>query len=230
MNLLYNIFMDDFSKIVEAAKKSLENPGTSPSPLPKQESNEFSTIYVFRHSETDDNFNRIFSGRRDSKLTPRGIEQAKTLAFKLKDKHFDLAYSSPLSRCRDTLSEVLKYHPDVHTILEPLLLERDYGVLTGKSKVQLMKEDFELAVKYRRGYDFPLPGGESLKDVQEKRVYPFCKRLTQELKNVKKNIVICCTNNTMRIIRMFFEKLTIEEMQTLENPFDDFASYVVGEK
>lgn len=219
--------MDDFSFLVEAAKKSLKNPGVSSLPLPKNESADFPTVYVFRHAETEDNFNKIFSGRHDSKLTPKGIAQAKSLAKKLKDKHFDIAYSSPLSRSVDTAKEVLVYHPRVNLILEPLLLERDYGELTGKSKEQLMKDNFELAIKYRRGYDFPPPGGESLKDVQEKRVFPFCKKLVAELKSQRKNVAISCTNNTMRIIRMFFENLTVEEMQTLENPFGDYAAYVV---
>jgi len=219
--------MEDFTKIAEAARKSLANPGVSQNPLPKKESEKYSNLYVFRHAETEDNFKRIFSGRHDSPLTKRGNEQAKRLAEKLKDKHFDLAYSSPLSRSIDTLKAVLVFHPGVEMILEPLLLERDYGELTGKSKDKLMKENFELAVKYRRGYDFPPPGGESLKDVKEKRVDPFCQKLSDELKSRKQNAVISCTNNTMRLIRMFFEKLSIEQMQTLENPFEDYACYVV---
>lgn len=221
--------MEDFRAISEAAKKSLLNPGLSSLPLPKNESNEHPTVFVFRHAETVDNFNRIFSGRRDSPLTPNGIKQAKKLAKKLKDKRLDIAYTSPLTRCKDTLKEVLFYHPSVEVVEESLLTERDYGELSGTSKSELMEKNFELAVKYRRAFDFPPPGGESLKDVKEKRVYPFCQRITDELKTQKKNAAICCTNNTMRIIRMYFENLTIEEMQTLENPFDDFASYVIKE-
>lgn len=221
--------MEDFSAISEAAKKSLISPGLSSLPLPKHESNKFPTVFVFRHAETFDNFNRIFSGRRDSPLTPNGIKQAKELAKKLEDKRLDIAYTSPLSRCKDTLKEVLFYHPLARVVVENLLVERDYGNLTGMSKSKLMEENFELAVKYRRAFNFPPPGGESLKDVKEKRIYPFCQRITDELKTQKKNAAICCTNNTMRIIRMYFENLTIEEMQTLENPFDDFASYVIKE-
>jgi len=218
---------DNFKKLIEAAKKSLENPGHSPRPLPKKESEKFSVIYVFRHTETYDNRRRVFSGRRNTRLTPRGIKQAKQLAKKLKGKRIDLAYCPPLIRCKWTLREVLRYHPGVKIIVDPLLVERDYGELTGKSKLKLMRENFELAVKYRRGYDFPPPGGESFKDVQTKRIFPFCRRLEKELSKTKKNVAICCTNNTMRLIRMYFEKLTIFQMQTLENPFGDYAAYVV---
>ena len=88
-----------------------------------------------------------------------------------------------------------------------------------------MREDFEKAVLYRRSYDFPPPDGESLKAVKNKRVFPFCQKLVLELRKEEKTVAICCTNNTMRLIRMFFEKLTIEQMLTLENPFGDYAAY-----
>jgi 2,3-bisphosphoglycerate-dependent phosphoglycerate mutase len=182
---------------------------------------------LFRHTQTYDNLKRVFSGRRNTRLTPEGIKQARKLAQKLKNKKIDLAFRPPLIRCQQTLDEVLKFHPGVEVIVEPLLVERDYGKLTGKSKIKLMKENFELAVKYRRAYDFPPPGGESFKEVKEKRIDPFCRRLVKMLRREKKNVAISATNNTMRLIRMFFENLSVIQMQTLENPFGDYASYVV---
>lgn len=185
-------------------------------------------IYLFRHAQTHDNRRRIFSGRRNSRLTLLGVKQAERLAKNLKGKKIDLFISSPLARCLETLKPLRKYYPDVPLEKEKLLLERDYGRLTGKSKKKLMREDFEKAVLYRRSYDFPPPGGESLKEVQQKRVFPFCKKLFARAKKERINVAICGTNNTMRLVRMFFEKLTIEEMLTLENPFDDYASYPVS--
>lgn len=217
----------NFSLLVKAAKRSLERPGLSSKPLPKSESSKHSNIYLFRHTQTYDNLRRIFSGRRNSRLTPEGIRQAKELALKLKNKRIDLAFRPPLIRCKQTLDEVLRFHPEAEVVVESLLVERDYGELTGKSKVKLMRENFELAVKYRRAYDFPPPGGESLKEVKEKRIYPFCKKLVKMLKRERKNVAICATNNTMRLIRMFFENLSVIQMQTLENPFGDYASYIV---
>jgi len=216
----------DFEKIKKAALASLKHPGGG-GELPKEESSCFPTVYLFRHTQTFDNARRIFSGRRDSRLTPLGIKQARMLARKLKNKKFDVAIISPLTRCFQTIKEVLVYHPKVPIEREKLLLERDYGLLTGRSKEKLMREDFEKAVLYRRSYDFPPPQGESIKVVQTKRVYPFCQKLVKRLKQQRINVAVCCTNNTMRLVRMFFEKLTIEEMLTLENPFADYAAYVV---
>lgn len=215
-----------FKKIKEAAIASLKEPGGKQKALPKKESEKYSTIYVFRHTETYDNFRRIFSGRRESRLTSKGIKQARDLAQKLKNKKIDLFIISPLIRCKQTIKPIKKYHQRAKIISEKLLLERDYGKLSGKSKLKLMEQDFEKAVLYRRSYDYPPPKGESIKDVQ-KRILPFCKKLEKQASQEKNSVAICCTNNTMRLIRMYFEKLSIEQMLTIENPFSDYASYVV---
>lgn len=216
----------DFQKIKKAAITSLKNPGKCLS-LPKTKEGKYSTLYVFRHSQTFDNIRRVFSGRRNSKLTPEGIRQAKRLANLLKSKKIDFFISSPLSRCLETLEEVRVFHKQVSLVKEPLLLERDYGKLTGKSKTKLMRKSLEKAILYRRSYDFPPPGGESLKEVQIKRVFPFCGKLVKKMRSEKINVAVCCTNNTMRLIRMYFERLSIEEMLTLENSFEDYASFSV---
>jgi len=216
-----------FEKIKKAAIASLKEPGGQRKPLPKKESNKFSTLYVFRHAETHDNYRRIFSGRRQSRLTRQGIKQAKLLAQKLKNKKIDLFIISPLVRCRQTVKPIKEYHPKAKLKVEKLLIERDYGKLTGKSKIKLMQENFEKAVLYRRSYEVAPPGGESLRQVQQKRVFPFCKKLEKKLSKEKINVAICCTNNTMRLIRMYFENLSIEGMLTLENPFCDYAAYVI---
>ena len=216
----------NFEKIKKAAIASLEAPGKQKKPLPKKESIRFSTLYVFRHSETHDNERRIFSGRRQSRLTGQGIKQAKFLARELKNKKIALFIISPLIRCQQTVKPIKKYHPRAKLKKEKLLTERDYGRLTGKSKTKLMRENFKKAVLYRRSYQVSPPGGESIKQVQQKRVFPFCKKLEKKLSQEKINVAICCTNNTMRLIRMYFEKLSIEEMLTLENPFTDYVAFV----
>lgn len=218
----------DFEKIKKAAIASLEKPGGRKKPLPKKESDRYSTIYVFRHTETYDNFRRIFSGCRQSRLTPAGVNQAEVLARKLKNRKIDLFISPPLIRCKQTIKPIRKHHRGIKLSIEKLLKERDYGRLTGKSKLRLMKQEPKRAILYRRSYDYPPPGGESIKTVQQKRVFPFCKKLEKKLLKEKINVAICCTNNTMRLIRMYFEGLSIEEMLTLENPFADYSAYIVG--
>ena len=220
---------------LESAQKSLETPGLAIKPLPKtDESSGGPILYLFRHGETEDNKNRIFSGRRNSLLTPKGIEQSKELAAKLKDKKIDVAIFSDIAegksdRAERTLEEVLKFHPQTKKEPAELLVERDYGELTGTSKTELNQKDPELCLKYRRSWDFPPPGGESLKMVWENRVKKFCQDLEERIQKEKINVAISCTNNTMRLIRMYFEKLSIEQTLELENPLaKDFASYLIN--
>jgi len=83
-----------------------------------------STIYLFRHGQSEFNLSKTFTGWIDAKLTPLGIEQAKALGEMLKDKTIDLAYSSSLSRAIDTLKEVLIYHPECReTIIDDRIIK-----------------------------------------------------------------------------------------------------------
>lgn len=216
-------------KLYQAASKSLEKPGKSPQ-LPKKESRTDSVLYLFRHGETYDNKRRIFSGWRQSRLTDRGIIQAEILAKKLKNKRVDLGIQSRLVRSKDTLKIVLKYHPNAKIERDDRIIERNYGDLNGTSKLKMMKENPELAVKYRRGYNFPPPHGESIKMV-EKRVIPFCKELIRRMQKVKLNVAVSAHGNSMRAMRGFLEKMSRIEMLTHENPLgEDYCAYVIKVK
>ncbi len=218
---------------LESAQKSLETPGLAGTPLPKADESASGEpiLYLFRHGETEDNKNKIFSGRHDSPLTAEGVKQAQVLAKKLKDKKIDLSIYSDLIRAKNTLDEVLKFHPETNVEASQLLLERDYGDLTGTSKAKLNQKDPELCLKYRRSWDFPPPNGECLKMVWENRVKKFCQDLEERMRREKINVAVSCTNNTMRLIRMYFENLSIEQMLELENPLaTDYASYIIPPK
>lgn len=218
---------DKFKRIQQAALDSLKHPGKTAKKLPKQESKKYPEIYVFRHGETYDNRRRIFSGWRDSKLTPRGVAQARKLQGALAGKDIDFCIVSRLSRSKDTARIALKNHPDVMFETDDRIIERNYGDLQGKSKEKMMRENPQLAVKYRRSYEFPPPNGESLKMV-EARVLPFCQELEERVKKNNVNIAISAHGNSMRVIRKYFEKLSIIEELTMENPLgEDYAQYVI---
>lgn len=216
-----------FEKIKQSALDSLKNPGKSTQKLPKAESPTNPEIIVFRHGQTHDNINKIFSGWRDTDLTETGIKQAQMLAKLLKEKQIDLCITSPLKRSKKTAEIALKYHKDVLFEEDPRIIERNYGTLTGTSKQKLTEQNPELAIRYRRSYDFPPPQGESYKMVEE-RVFKFCDELVTRVKKQNINVVVCCHGNSMRAIRKYFEKLPLIDTLTIENPLGkDFAMYVV---
>ncbi len=89
-------------------------------------------IYFVRHGQTDDNIKDIISGgNRDVPLNQTGQEQAKLIAQKLKDFHFDVVYCSPMKRAQQTANEILKFHQNVPVVFDNRLKERNFGEIEG---------------------------------------------------------------------------------------------------
>lgn len=188
-------------------------------------------IYLFRHGQTTYNRDKRFTGWLDSKLTKKGINDAKIVARKLKNKKIDVAVQTTLSRSKDTLKYVLKYHPECKKILtDNRMIERSYGNFEGKYHKQIIaKYGQKMFDRWHRDYNFPVPKGESIKMV-EKRVLEFIKDTIIFMKKYKKNVAISAHGNSMRPFRRYFEKLSIKQMMKLENPYDDYFEYTINVK
>jgi 2,3-bisphosphoglycerate-dependent phosphoglycerate mutase len=217
-------------------------------------------IYLFRHGETYYNEKHIFTGWKDSKLSPKGIKQAKIIAKKLKNKKIDIAYQTRLSRSKDTLKEVLKYHPECKEVItDDRMIERSYGKLqgkshksfiekegtedyktllhwhkidhlSGKSKKEFIKKVGEAELKIIRRSYDISPPGGESIKTVERRVLSFIKDLLKKMKKEKVNVVISAHGNSMRPFRRYFEKLTKDQMMELENPWDDYFEYTIETK
>ena len=186
-------------------------------------------IYLFRHGQTTYNEKKIFTGWKDAKLTNNGINSAKIIAQKLKNKKIDAAFHTRLSRSKDTLKEVMKYHPECHILIEDdRMIERSYGKLQGQSHKKFIEEHGKkLFDIYHRSYDTAPPKGESIKMV-EKRVRSFIKDLLFFIKKNKVNVSISAHGNSMRPFRRYFEQSSIKEMMSWEIPYDHYFEYTVS--
>lgn len=94
-------------------------------------------IYIARHGQNQDNANGLLNGHRDLPLTDIGREQARELGEGIikAELQFDAVYSSPLSRAFETAQIVCKIADlKMEPIILPELIERDFGVMTGKPK------------------------------------------------------------------------------------------------
>ncbi len=98
-------------------------------------------IYLARHGQNIDNLNGILNGHRDEPLTDKGIEQAHEIAKLTREAglKFDVVYSSPLSRALDTAKIIATTTGSPAPIIEPNLIERDFGVMTGKDIADIEK-------------------------------------------------------------------------------------------
>jgi len=185
-------------------------------------------IYIFRHGETYYNKSKRFTGWVDSRLTPKGIKQAEVVAKKLRDKTFQIAFRTRLSRSSDSLKIVLKHHAECKEVfVDDRMIERSYGNLERKFHKTIIKKygkrQFDI---WHRSYDVPPPGGESIKMV-EKRVLFFIKDLLILMKREGVDVVISAHGNSMRPFIKYFENLTMEQMMELEIPQDKCFDYIV---
>jgi len=89
-------------------------------------------IILVRHGEDADNARHIINGHRQTSLTPRGQKQAQEAAQKIKKEKIDVFYSSPLKRAQETAQIIEKIIIKPLFKIQPLLIERDFGILTGK--------------------------------------------------------------------------------------------------
>ncbi len=88
-------------------------------------------VYLVRHAEAMGNVNEFFQGRTDCEISPKGKKQLDCLAERFRDIHFDVLYSSPLSRTRETAAAVNRYH-GLDIIYDPQLIEINGGEWEGK--------------------------------------------------------------------------------------------------
>lgn len=93
--------------------------------------NNYCTIYVVRHGETEANLKGILQGHKDFPLTKKGINQAQTLAKKLSKIKFDEAFSSDLLRAHRTAKIIALEHKLIVKTTEKLR-ERGFGHYEGK--------------------------------------------------------------------------------------------------
>ena len=98
-------------------------------------------IYLARHGQNLDNLNGILNGHRDEPLTEKGIEQANEIANEIEKAGitFDNVYSSPLQRAFETAKVISEINNFPTPEKEPLLIERDFGIMTGKNTADIEK-------------------------------------------------------------------------------------------
>ena len=91
-------------------------------------------LYLGRHGQNLDNYHGILNGHRDLPLTPLGVQQAHQLAQVIKSEGliFDAVFTSPLLRAVNTAQIICEHLELPLPIILPDLIERNFGVMTGK--------------------------------------------------------------------------------------------------
>lgn len=177
-------------------------------------------LVLLRHGESQWNLENRFTGWVDVPLSPKGEEEARAAGQKLAGITFDRAYTSVLKRAVDTLAIVLGVIGQTGLPIEKdkALNERMYGELQGLNKTETAQKYGEQQVKiWRRSYDVPPPGGESLKDTAD-RVLPYYEQHIRPQILAGKNILIAAHGNSLRALVMQLDKLSREAVLELNIP------------
>ena len=173
-------------------------------------------LVLVRHGQSEWNLKNLFTGWKDVDLSEQGVAEAHAAGRKLKSKglQFDIAYTSALTRAQRTLKIMLEElgQPDLETIRDQALNERDYGELTGLNKDDARKKwgDEQVHI-WRRSYDVPPPGGESLKDTLA-RSLPYYMKLIQPDVLSGKRVLVAAHGNSLRSLIMAIEGLSPEQI------------------
>jgi 2,3-bisphosphoglycerate-dependent phosphoglycerate mutase len=179
-------------------------------------------LVLVRHGQSEWNAKNLFTGWKDPGLTLIGEKEASNAGILIKERNikFSKMYTSALQRAQITGQMILKGidQEDIEVIKNQALNERDYGDLAGLNKDDARKEWGEEQVHvWRRSYDIPPPGGESLKNTAE-RVLPYFNSSILPKLSDGENILVAAHGNSLRSLVMQLDHLSKEEVIALEIP------------
>ncbi len=177
-------------------------------------------LVLVRHGESEWNKLNLFTGWKDPDLSQKGVAEARAAGRLLwaDGYRFDVAFTSDLLRAQHTLALMLEElgQTDLPVHKDLALNERDYGDLSGLNKDEARKRWGEKQVHiWRRSYDTPPPGGESLKDTAA-RVLPYWEARIRPEVMAGRNVLVSAHGNSLRALIMRLEGLSGEAIVTRE--------------
>lgn len=148
-------------------------------------------IYLIRHGETDQNRKYCLQGHSDIELNEYGRKLARKTKEGLEDVDFNLIFTSPLKRAKET-AQIIRGEREIPLIEEKRLMEIGFGDYEGlcskEDNYTIPDKDFLFFFKKPECYVTP-PGGESLTEVME-RTGAFFEELIHNPEYEEKTILI----------------------------------------
>lgn len=200
----------------------------------KPAAKELGKLVIVRHAESEWNATGRWTGTTDVHLSENGFKQAAEYGRYLAklDIAIDYAFCSKQVRTLETMEAMLDSAGqfDVPSERSSAMNERDYGGYTGMNKWDVQKalgdEEFQ---KLRRGWNYPVPGGETLEAVYQ-RVVPFYQNTILPRLEQGDNVLLVAHGNSLRALTKYIEKLSEEEVGQLEMLMGQIVTYEINEK
>ncbi|KAI3732845.1 hypothetical protein L1987_64055 [Smallanthus sonchifolius] len=246
------------SSLQNSASSPILTPLTGTKSDPSKKSSEAALILI-RHGESLWNEKNLFTGCVDVPLTKKGVEEAVEAGKMISNIPIDMIYTSSLIRAQMTAMLAMTQHRRkkvpivmhdeneqakawsqifseetkkqcIPVVTAWQLNERMYGELQGLNKQETAdKYGKEQVHEWRRSYDIPPPNGESLEMCAERAVPYFKDQIEPQLQEGK-NVMIAAHGNSLRSIIMYLDKLTSQEVISLELSTGIPMLYIVKEE
>ena len=178
-------------------------------------------LVLIRHGQSVWNAANRFTGWTDVKLSDKGEVEAADAGLELADVRFDAVHTSGLIRAQRTAEIVMSKNTvsgNIPTRVDERLNERHYGDLQGLNKAETAEiHGADQVHIWRRSFDVPPPGGESLEMTAERTIPYFVEEIIPDLESGK-NVLVAAHGNSLRSIVMHIEGISPEEITSLEIP------------
>ncbi len=202
-------------------------------------------LYLVRHGQSMWNLQNRFTGWIDISLSPKGVAEAQRAAELLADVRFDVAFTSTLIRAQHTLYEILKKNTrcpvyrvvheqasdwyghrmesagdaeELEVFVSEAINERYYGDLQGMNKDRAREiYGAEQVHIWRRSFDVPPPGGESLEMTAARTLPYYHERIEPRLARGE-TVLVAAHGNSLRSMIMHIESMTPEQIIKFELP------------
>ncbi len=173
-------------------------------------------IFLVRHGQDTDNAVGILNGRRNTELTDLGRQQAEIVAEKLKDNNIELIYTSPLKRAYETARIIADKLGIDEIVSDEHLIEREFGILTGKPVVDIPKYTSKILATDKVNYFLEIEGAESFP-----MLYQRGKKIIEEIqkRHPDKNVLIVTHGDIGKMIRAAYHNWSWEK--GLRTPYFD---------
>ena len=177
-------------------------------------------LVLVRHGQSEWNEKNLFTGWKNPGLTQQGVDEATAAGRELRNFgiSFDVLFTSKLARAQITGKLILKELDlgSIPVVEDQRLNERDYGDLAGLNKDDARTRWGEEQVHiWRRSYDVPPPGGESLKDTAARVIPYFNQSIVPHLKNGQ-DVLVAAHGNSLRALVMKLDGLSSQEVIQME--------------
>tara|TARA_B100000530_G_C15786994_1_gene420036 strand:- start:96 stop:695 length:600 start_codon:yes stop_codon:yes gene_type:complete len=178
-------------------------------------------LVLIRHGQSVWNATNRFTGWTDVELSEKGEIEAATAGEQLADVRFDVVHTSALIRAQRTAEIVMSKNlgsGEIPTKQDERLNERHYGDLQGLNKAETAEiHGAEQVHIWRRSFDVPPPGGESLEMTAERTIPYFVEEIIPDLGSGM-NVLVAAHGNSLRSIVMYIEAISPEDITSLEIP------------